>query len=90
MTVDHLISISDPRTVAAIQVVPEDVIRVFGETHKTIFTAHRAMSKKDKGKRSRRGARGPRLCAISTSLSWYFETSVIPETPGAVEAFTVR
>jgi hypothetical protein len=37
MSSRHLISISDPSTGAAIQVVPEDVMRAFGEVHKTFF-----------------------------------------------------
>jgi len=49
MTVDHLMSISDPSTGAEIQVVPEDVVRAFGEVHKTLFRAHGASSTQREG-----------------------------------------
>jgi hypothetical protein len=49
MYVDHLISISDPSTGAAIQVAPEDVMRAFGEVHKTLFRANGATSTQGEG-----------------------------------------
>lgn len=49
MSVDHLMSISDPSTGADVQVGPEDVARAFGEVHKTLLRAHGTSSLRDHG-----------------------------------------
>jgi hypothetical protein len=49
--VDMLISMSDPSSGAEMQVGPEDVMRAFGEVHKTLFRAHGASSSREQGQR---------------------------------------